>query len=116
MILKRNTFHFVLLASLLTGASSSASEICEWTADKSMELYDLKVESGLPESALKRFAGAFVDAERDEGFFKRSWHKGVLEGFVEVMFDPEMAILVDGTLNRREVEKIFFEGCIEAMN
>jgi len=107
---------FVFLITVFTASNSFASEVCEWTANKSMELHDLKVESNFPEKALTRFAEAFVDAERDEGFFKKSFHKGVMIAFVETLFDPEMFFLTDGTLSQSEIREIFFESCMEMMN
>lgn len=104
------------LSTTFNATVLNASEVCEWTADKSMELYDLKVESNFPEFALKRFSEAFVDTERNEGFLEKSFHKGVLEGYVEVLFDPEMSFLIDGTLDRNAVRDIFYESCMEVMD
>ena len=108
-------FTVTFVMAIIISGKSFASEICEWTADTTMELHELRVDNNFSESNLKRFAKGFVELERDENFFKKSIYVGVLEGFVEIFFDPEMYFLMDGTLSQDEVRNVFFEACSEVI-
>lgn len=90
-------------------------EPCIWTARKAIELRDLKTQSGFPEFALVRLGAGFVELEREDGFVKKAKLVGVLEGFAELLFDPEMKMLIDGSLSEEELYDIFYAACKEAM-
>lgn len=107
---------FVALAiSLVLANGARAGEPCEWASEKALFLHELKTKSGFPQSALTRFATGVVQTERTDGIWQNAKLEGILIGFVELMFEPESAALVDGTFSAGELGTIFYDACEEAL-
>jgi hypothetical protein len=96
-------------------AYAQSRETCTWVASTTIELRNLKVQGGFPEFALKRLGVGYVELEREDGFLAKAKLNSILEGFVELLFDPEMEGLIDGSLSEEVLFDIFYTGCEAAM-